>query len=95
MFLSSGEIRTLNLKTQKSERLYKNKKLENSFISDVPLKINDDLYLIKVLTGDAKNEVFNLYIYDKKKNKLTNYKNIRKYLGGRKNTDLRDVFIYN
>ena len=95
MFLSSGEIRTLNLKTQKSERLYKNKKLENSFIYDVPLKINDDLYLIKVLTGEPKNEVFNLYIYDKKKNKLTNYKNIRKYLGGRKNADLKDVFIYN
>lgn len=95
MFLSSDEIRTLNLKTQKSERLYKNKKLKKSFISGSPLKINDDLYLIKVITGDDKNEVCNFYIYDKKKNRLTDYKNIRKYLGGRKNTDLRDVFIYN
>lgn len=95
MIPSSGEIRTLNLKTQKSERLYKNKKLEKSFISDSPLKINNDLYLIKVITGDDNNEVCNFYIYDKKKNKLTNYKNIRKYLGGRKNGNLKDVFIYN
>lgn len=95
MFLSSDEIRTLNLKTQKSERLYKNKKLKKSFISGSPLKINDDLYLIKVITGDDKNEVCNFYIYDKKKNRLTDYKNIRKYLGGRKNENLKDVFIYN
>ena len=94
MISSSGEIRTLNLKTQKSERLYKNKKLEKSFISGSPLKINDDLYLMKVITGDAKNEVCNFYIYDKKKNKLTNYKDIRKNLGGRKDKDLKDVFIY-
>ena len=94
MISSSGEIRTLNLKTQKSERLYKNKKLEKSFISGSPLKINDDLYLMKVITGDAKNEVCNFYIYDKKKNKLTNYKDIRKKLGGKKDKDLKDVFIY-
>ena len=94
MISLSGEIRTLNLKTQKSERLYKNKKLEKSFISGSPLKINDDLYLMKVITGDAKNEVCNFYIYDKKKNKLTNYENIRKNLGGRKDKDLKDIFIY-
>ena len=94
MISLSGEIRTLNLKTQKSERLYKNKKLEKSFISGSPLKINDDLYLMKVITGDAKNEVCNFYIYDKKKNKLTNYEDIRKNLGGRKDKDLKDVFIY-
>ena len=94
MISSSGEIRTLNLKTQKSERLYKNKKLEKSFISDSPLKINDDLYLMKVITGDDKNEVYNFYIYDKKKNKLTNYEDIRKNLGGRKDKDLKDIFIY-
>ena len=94
MISLSGEIRTLNLKTQKSERLYKNKKLEKSFISGSPLKINDDLYLMKVITGDAKNEVCNFYIYDKKKNKLTNYKDIRKKLGGKKDKDLKDVFIY-
>ena len=94
MISSSGEIRTLNLKTQKSERLYKNKKLEKSFISDSTLKINDDLYLMKVITGDAKNEVCNFYIYDKKKNKLTNYEDIRKNLGGRKDKDLKDIFIY-
>ena len=94
MISSSGEIRTLNLKTQKSERLYKNKKLEKSFISGSPLKINNDLYLMKVITGDAKNEVCNFYIYDKKKNKLTNYKDIRKNLGGRKDKDLKDIFIY-
>ena len=94
MISSSGEIRTLNLKTQKSEKLYKNKKLEKSFISDSTLKINYDLYLMKVVTGDDKNEVCNFYIYDKKKNKLTNYKDIRKNLGGRKNRDLKDVFIY-
>lgn len=94
MISSSGEIRTLNLKTQKSERLYKNKKLEKSFISGSPLKINDDLYLMKVITGDDKNEVCNFYIYDKKKNKLTNYKDIGKNLGGRKDKDLKDVFIY-
>ena len=94
MISLSGEIRTLNLKTQKSERLYKNKKLEKSFISGSPLKINDDLYLMKVITGDAKNEVCNFYIYDKKKNKLTNYKDIRKNLGGRKDKDLKDIFIY-
>ena len=94
MISSSGEIRTLNLKTQKSERLYKNKKLEKSFISGSTLKINDDLYLMKVITGDDKNEAYNFYIYDKKKNKLTNYKDIRKNLGGRKDKDLKDVFIY-
>ena len=94
MISLSGEIRTLNFKTQKSERLYKNKKLEKSFISGSPLKINDDLYLMKVITGDAKNEVCNFYIYDKKKNKLTNYENIRKNLGGRKDKDLKDIFIY-
>ena len=94
MISLSGEIRTLNLKTQKSERLYKNKKLEKSFISGSPLKINDDLYLMKVITGDDKNEAYNFYIYDKKKNKLTNYKDIRKNLGGRKNKDLKDIFIY-
>ena len=94
MISSSGEIRTLNLKTQKSERLYKNKKLEKSFISGSPLKINNDLYLMKVITGDDKNEAYNFYIYDKKKNKLTNYKDIRKNLGGRKYKDLKDVFIY-
>ena len=94
MISSSGEIRTLNLKTQKSERLYKNKKLEKSFISGSPLKINNDLYLMKVITGDDKNEAYNFYIYDKKKNKLTNYKDIRKNLGGRKDKDLKDVFIY-
>ena len=94
MISLSGEIRTLNLKTQKSERLYKNKKLEKSFISGSTLKINDDLYLMKVITGDAKNEVCNFYIYDKKKNKLTNYKDIRKNLGGRKGKDLKDIFIY-
>ena len=94
MISSSGEIRTLNLKTQKSERLYKNKKLEKSFISDSTLKINDDLYLMKVITGDDKNEVCNFYIYDKKKNKLINYKDIRKNLGGRKDKDLKDIFIY-
>ena len=94
MISLSGEIRTLNLKTQKSERLYKNKKLEKSFISGSPLKINDDLYLMKVITGDDKNEVCNFYIYDKKKNKLTNYENIRKNLGGRKDKDLKDIFIY-
>lgn len=94
MISLSGEIRTLNLKTQKSERLYKNKKLEKSFISGSPLKINDDLYLMKVITGDDKNEACNFYIYDKKKNKLTNYKDIRKNLGGRKDKDLKDVFIY-
>ena len=94
MISSSGEIRTLNLKTQKSERLYKNKKLEKSFISDSTLKINDDLYLMKVIMGDAKNEVCNFYIYDKKKNKLINYKDIRKNLGGRKDKDLKDIFIY-
>ena len=94
MISSSGEIRTLNLKTQKSEKLYKNKKLEKSFISDSTLKINYDLYLMKVVTGDDKNEVCNFYIYDKKKNKLTNYKDIRKNLGGRKDRDLKDVFIY-
>ena len=94
MISSSGEIRTLNLKTQKSERLYKNKKLEKSFISSSTLKINDDLYLMKVITGDDKNEAYNFYIYDKKKNKLTNYKDIRKNLGGRKNKDLKDIFIY-
>ena len=94
MISSSGEIRTLNLKTQKSERLYKNKKLEKSFISGSPLKINDDLYLMKVITGDDKNEVCNFYIYDKKKNKLTNYEDIRKNLGGRKDKDLKDIFIY-
>ena len=94
MISLSGEIRTLNLKTQKSERLYKNKKLKKSFISDSPLKINDDLYLMKVITGDDKNEAYNFYIYDKKKNKLTNYKDIRKNLGGRKDKDLKDVFIY-
>jgi len=94
MISLSGEIRTLNLKTQKSERLYKNKKLEKSFISGSPLKINDDLYLMKVITGDDKNEAYNFYIYDKKKNKLTNYEDIRKNLGGRKNKDLKDVFIY-
>ena len=94
MISSSGEIRTLNLKTQKSERLYKNKKLEKSFISGSPLKINDDLYLMKVVTGDDKNEAYNFYIYDKKKNKLTNYKDIRKNLGGRKDKDLKDVFTY-
>ena len=94
MISLSGEIRTLNLKTQKSERLYKNKKLEKSFISGSPLKINDDLYLMKVITGDAKNEVCNFYIYDKKKNKLTNYEDIRKNLGGRKDKDLKDIFIY-
>ena len=94
MISSSGEIKTLNLKTQKSERLYKNKKLEKSFISDSTLKINDDLYLMKVITGDAKNEVYNFYIYDKKKNKLTNYEDIRKNLGGRKDKDLKDIFIY-
>ena len=94
MISSSGEIRTLNLKTQKSERLYKNKKLEKSFISGSPLKINDDLYLMKVITGDDKNEAYNFYIYDKKKNKLTNYKDIRKNLGGRKDKDLKDIFIY-
>ena len=94
MISLSGEIRTLNLKTQKSERLYKNKKSEKSFISGSPLKINDDLYLMKVITGDAKNEVCNFYIYDKKKNKLTNYKDIRKKLGGKKDKDLKDVFIY-
>ena len=93
MISLSGEIRTLNLKTQKSERLYKNKKLEKSFISGSPLKINDDLYLMKVITGDDKNEAYNFYIYDKKKNKLTNYKDIRKNLGGRKDKDLKDVFI--
>ena len=94
MISSSGEIRTLNLKTQKSERLYKNKKLEKSFISGSPLKINNDLYLMKVITEDAKNEVCNFYIYDKKKNKLINYKDIRKNLGGRKDKDLKDIFIY-
>ena len=94
MISLSGEIRTLNLKTQKSERLYKNKKLEKSFISGSPLKINNDLYLMKVITGDAKNEVCNFYIYDKKKNKLTNYKDIRKKLGGKKDKDLKDVFVY-
>ena len=94
MISSSGEIRTLNLKTQKSERLYKNKKLEKSFISDSTLKINDDLYLMKVITEDAKNEVCNFYIYDKKKNKLINHKDIRKNLGGRKDKDLKDIFIY-
>ena len=94
MISSSGGIRTLNLKTQKSERLYKNKKLEKSFISDSTLKINDDLYLMKVITEDAKNEVCNFYIYDKKKNKLINYKDIRKNLGGRKDKDLKDIFIY-
>lgn len=94
MISSSGEIRILNLKTQKSERLYKNKKLEKSFISDSPLKINDDLYLMKVITGDDKNEAYNFYIYDKKKNKLTNYKDIRKKLGGKKDKDLKDIFIY-
>ena len=94
MISLSGEIRTLNLKTQKSERLYKNKKLEKSFISDFTLKINDDLYLMKVITGDDKNEAYNFYIYDKKKNKLTNYKDIRKKLGGKKDKDLKDVFIY-
>lgn len=94
MISLSGEIRTLNLKTQKSERLYKNKKLEKSFISGSPLKINDDLYLMKVITGDDKNEAYNFYIYDKKKNKLTNYKDIRKKLGGKKDKDLKDVFIY-
>ena len=94
MISSSGEIRTLNLKTQKSERLYKNKKLEKSFISGSTLKINDDLYLMKVITGDDKNEAYNFYIYDKKKNKLTNYKDIRKNLGGRKDKDLKDIFIY-
>ena len=94
MISSSGEIRTLNLKTQKSERLYKNKKLEKSFISDSTLKINDDLYLMKVITGDDKNEAYNFYIYDKKKNKLTNYEDIRKNLGGKKDKDLKDVFIY-
>jgi len=94
MISSSGEIRTLNLKTQKSERLYKNKKLEKSFISGSPLKINNDLYLMKVITGDDKNEAYNFYIYDKKKNKLTNYENIRKNLGGRKDKDLKDIFIY-
>ena len=94
MISLSGEIRTLNLKTQKSERLYKNKKLEKSFISDSTLKINDDLYLMKVITEDAKNEVCNFYIYDKKKNKLINYKDIRKNLGGRKDKDLKDIFIY-
>lgn len=94
MISLSGEIRTLNLKTQKSERLYKNKKLEKSFISGSPLKINDDLYLMKVVTGDDKNEVCNFYIYDKKKNKLTNYEDIRKNLGGRKDKDLKDIFIY-
>lgn len=94
MISSSGEIRTLNLKTQKSERLYKNKKLEKSFISSSTLKINDDLYLMKVITGDDKNEAYNFYIYDKKKNKLTNYEDIRKNLGGRKNKDLKDIFIY-
>ena len=90
----SGEIRSLNLRTQKSERLYKDKKLEKSSISGSPLKINDDLYLMKVITGDDKNEVCNFYIYDKKKNRLTDYKNIREYLGGRKNGDLKDIFIY-
>ena len=94
MISLSGEIRTLNLKTQKSERLYKNKKLEKSFISGSPLKINDDLYLMKVITGDDKNEACNFYIYDKKKNKLTNYEDIRKNLGGRKDKDLKDIFIY-
>ena len=94
MISLSGEIRTLNLKTQKSERLYKNKKLEKSFISGSPLKINNDLYLMKVITGDDKNEAYNFYIYDKKKNKLTNYKDIRKNLGGRKDKDLKDIFIY-
>ena len=94
MISSSGGIRTLNLKTQKSERLYKNKKLEKSFISGSPLKINNDLYLMKVITGDDKNEAYNFYIYDKKKNKLTNYKDIRKNLGGRKDKDLKDIFIY-
>ena len=94
MISLSGEIRTLNLKTQKSERLYKNKKLEKSFIFDSPLKINGDLYLMKVVTGDDKNEVCNFYIYDKKKNKLTNYEDIGKNLGGRKDKDLKDVFIY-
>ena len=94
MISSSGEIRTLNLKTQKSERLYKNKKLEKSFISGSPLKINNDLYLMKVITGDDKNEAYNFYIYDKKKNKLTNYEDIRKNLGGRKDKDLKDIFIY-
>ena len=94
MISLSGEIRTLNLKTQKSERLYKNKKLEKSFISDSTLKINDDLYLMKVITEDAKNEVCNFYIYDKKKNKLINHKDIRKNLGGRKDKDLKDIFIY-
>ena len=94
MISLSGEIRTLNLKTQKSERLYKNKKLEKSFISGSPLKINDDLYLMKIITGDDKNEAYNFYIYDKKKNKLTNYKDIRKKLGGKKDKDLKDVFIY-
>ena len=94
MISSSGEIRTLNLKTQKSERLYKNKKLEKSFISDSTLKINDDLYLMKVVTGDDKNEAYNFYIYNKKKNKLTNYEDIRKNLGGRKDKDLKDIFIY-
>ena len=94
MISLSGEIRTLNLKTQKSERLYKNKKLEKSFISGSPLKINNDLYLMKVITGDDKNEVCNFYIYDKKKNKLTNYEDIRKNLGGRKDKDLKDIFIY-
>ena len=94
MISLSGEIRTLNLKTQKSERLYKNKKLEKSFISGSTLKINDDLYLMKVITGDDKNEAYNFYIYDKKKNKLTNYKDIRKNLGGRKGKDLKDIFIY-
>jgi len=94
MISLSGEIRTLNLKTQKSERLYKNKKLEKSFISDSTLKINDDLYLMKVITGNDKNEAYNFYIYDKKKNKLTNYKDIRKKLGGKKDKDLKDVFIY-
>ena len=94
MISLSGEIRTLNLKTQKSERLYKNKKLEKSFISDFTLKINDDLYLMKVITGDDKNEAYNFYIYDKKKNKLTNYEDIRKNLGGRKDKDLKDVFVY-
>ena len=94
MISLSGEIRTLNLKTQKSERLYKNKKLEKSFISDSTLKINDDLYLMKVITEDAKNEVCNFYIYDKKKNKLTNYEDIRKNLGGRKDKDLTEYYIF-
>ena len=29
-----------------------------------------------------------------KKNKLTNYEDIRKNLGGRKDKDLKDIFIY-